>query len=92
MTVFVLAMTLYPEARKKAQAEIDAVVGDSRLPTFDDRDSLPYCNALAKEVVRWGTTAPLGMYHDHFVLYLFSRLNNTHDCVISRGPALRCRG
>ncbi|EIM86814.1 cytochrome P450 [Stereum hirsutum FP-91666 SS1] len=63
LSVFILAMTLYPEARRKAQAEIDAVVGDSRLPTMNDRDSLPYCNALAKEVIRWGTTSPLGAPH-----------------------------
>ncbi|KAF9239429.1 cytochrome P450 [Melanogaster broomeanus] len=30
---------------KKAQAELDAVVGSDRLPTFADRPSLPYCEA-----------------------------------------------
>lgn len=60
---FFLAMTLFPEAQKKAQAEIDAVVGSDRLPTFTDRDSLPYVEALAKEVVRWNVVVPLGRLH-----------------------------
>ncbi|EGN99068.1 hypothetical protein SERLA73DRAFT_54959 [Serpula lacrymans var. lacrymans S7.3] len=50
---FFLAMTLYPEVQKKAQAEIDAVVGNNRLPTLADRVSLPYVEALSQEVVRW---------------------------------------
>ena len=44
-------MILYPEVQKRAQAEIDGVVGSSRLPNFDDRKSLPYVEALFREVV-----------------------------------------
>lgn len=40
-------MTLYPEVQKKAQEELDRVVGHERLPEFQDRDNLPYLNALA---------------------------------------------
>ena len=47
-----LAMSLYPEVQKKAQQEIDAVVGSDRLPDFADRDSLPYVDAIMKEVMR----------------------------------------
>ncbi|KAG1820513.1 cytochrome P450 [Suillus subaureus] len=46
---FFLAMTLFPDVQKKAQAEIDAVVGPDRLPSFADQGSLPYIEALAKE-------------------------------------------
>jgi len=53
-------MTLHPEVAKKAQAEIDAVVGNDRLPTFEDRPHLPYVDALAKEVLRWNVVAPTG--------------------------------
>ncbi|KAI6035508.1 cytochrome P450 [Pisolithus orientalis] len=60
---FFLAMTLYPEAQKKAQAEIDAVVGSDRLPTFADRESLPYAEALVKEVLRWCPVVPIVVPH-----------------------------
>jgi hypothetical protein len=55
-----LALTLYPEVQKKAQAEIDSVVGPNRLPDFHDRSSLPYLTALVKEVGRWNLVVPLG--------------------------------
>ncbi|KAH7889031.1 cytochrome P450 [Phlebopus sp. FC_14] len=38
---FFLAMTIHPDIQRRAQAELDAVIGTGRLPTFDDRDSLP---------------------------------------------------
>ncbi|OAX44499.1 cytochrome P450, partial [Rhizopogon vinicolor AM-OR11-026] len=45
-------MTLFPDVQKKAQAEIDVVVDPGRLPSFTDRRSLPYTEALAKELMR----------------------------------------
>lgn len=60
---FFLAMTLFPEAQKKAQEEIDRVIGTDRLPTLDDRPFLPYVNALAKEVLRWHPVAPMAIPH-----------------------------
>ena len=57
---FFLAMVLFPEVQAKAQAELDAVVGSERLPSFSDRDSLPYINAVWKEVLRWHSVTPLG--------------------------------
>ncbi|KAG0699878.1 cytochrome P450 [Suillus ampliporus] len=60
---FSLAMALFPDVQKKAQAEIDAVVGPDRLPSFADRDSLPYTEALAKEVLRWNAVSPTGVPH-----------------------------
>ena len=53
-------MALYPEAQKKGQAEIDAVVGPNRLPNFEDSPSLPYVNAMVKELKRWHMVLPLG--------------------------------
>jgi len=63
MQAIFLAMALYPEVQKKAQAEIDAVVGPDRLPVFQDRPSLPYINAIVKEVMRWHVIAPLASLH-----------------------------
>ena len=55
-------MTLFPDVQKKAQAEIDAVVGNDRLPSFSDRTQLPYIEALVMEVLRWHVVAPLGQF------------------------------
>lgn len=49
---FMLAMTKYPDVLREAQKEIDEVVGQDRLPEFDDRPSLPYVTAIVKEVAR----------------------------------------
>jgi cytochrome P450 len=55
-------MTNFPDVQKKAQAEIDAVVGPDRLPSFADRNSLPYTEALVKEVLRWNAVVPTCMF------------------------------
>ncbi|KAF9255785.1 cytochrome P450 [Marasmius fiardii PR-910] len=60
---FFLAMLQYPEIMKKAQEEIDRVVGTDRLPNFSDRDSLPYVEALMLEVWRWGAPTPINLPH-----------------------------
>lgn len=52
MKTFVLAMVLHPEVYRKAQEEIDRVVGPERLPDFEDREQLPYLECLLKEVYR----------------------------------------
>lgn len=56
------AMVAYPEKQRKCQEELDAVVGRSRLPTFEDRDHLPYVTATVRELLRWRPTAPLGVF------------------------------
>ncbi|CCL99955.1 uncharacterized protein FIBRA_01980 [Fibroporia radiculosa] len=63
MTTFVLAMVLYPEVYRKAQAEVDRVVEQSRLPTFEDRASTPYLECVLKEVYRWGCPLPFVIPH-----------------------------
>jgi cytochrome P450 len=57
---FFLAMVLYPDVQRKAQEEIDRVIGNDRLPTFADRELLPYVDALAKEAMRWHVVGPIG--------------------------------
>lgn len=59
-------MTLYPDAQRRAQEEIDRVIGSgggARLPTLEDRGNLPYVNALIQEVLRWHPVAPLAVPH-----------------------------
>lgn len=50
---FMVAMMLYPAAMKKAQEEIDRVVGRERVPEFSDLEDLEYLKALLKEVMRF---------------------------------------
>ncbi|KAI0917772.1 hypothetical protein AcV7_007098 [Taiwanofungus camphoratus] len=60
---FFLAMVLHPDIQAKARAEIDAVVGQDRLPTIADKASLPYVRSLITEVFRWHPAVPLGIPH-----------------------------
>lgn len=60
---FFLAMLLYPDVQKRAQDELDRVVGTDRLPTYEDRENLPYVNALVKEALRWNAVLPMGVPH-----------------------------
>lgn len=45
-------MLLHPEVQKKAQEQIDQVVGPDRLPDFSDRESLPYIDCIVQETLR----------------------------------------
>lgn len=56
-------MILFPDIQKKAQEEVDRVTGGKRLPEYDDQESLPYIQALVREVVRWKPLLPLGLAH-----------------------------
>ncbi|KAF8957568.1 cytochrome P450 [Flammula alnicola] len=60
---FFYAMAIHPEVQKKAQEEIERVVGTMRLPNFGDRRSLPYIEAIYREVLRWKPPIPLGVPH-----------------------------
>ena len=57
------AIIAHPEIQKRAQDELDAVVGRSRAPTFADAPNLPYIVALVKESLRWRPPTPLGVPH-----------------------------
>ena len=59
--MFLLAMVLYPDVMKRAQTVIDTAVGPDRPPTFKDLSSLPYMDALVREVHRWRPSTPLGI-------------------------------
>jgi cytochrome P450 len=56
-------MGLFPDVQRKAQEEIERVVGHNRLPNMADRINLPYINAVVKEVLRWHPVAPMGLPH-----------------------------
>ncbi|KAJ7855546.1 cytochrome P450 [Mycena leptocephala] len=51
------------ESTAKAQKEIDSVVGDLRLPDFEDRKHLPFVECILQETLRWNPGVPLGVPH-----------------------------
>ena len=63
MANFILAMVLHPHAQRKARQEIDSIVGSHRLPSYEDRVSLPYIEALYREVHRWRPVFPICFPH-----------------------------
>jgi len=63
LEVFVMASVLHQDAVRRAQEELDAVVGPGRLPTLNDMPDLPYVNAFIREVFRWRPITPGGMPH-----------------------------
>jgi hypothetical protein len=56
-------MLKHPEYLKRAQAELDVVLGPgpARFPTFEDRAHLPFLDALFSELLRWSVPVPLGV-------------------------------
>lgn len=52
---------MHPEVQKRAQRELDDVVGQERIPSFEDVDRLPYIQAIVLEVTRWHTVLPYGL-------------------------------
>jgi cytochrome P450 len=53
-------MVRYPDVQRKAQLEIDTVVGTGRFPTIKDQPRLPYVQAILKETLRWHPVTPQG--------------------------------
>ncbi|KAG6812983.1 hypothetical protein H0H92_014914 [Tricholoma furcatifolium] len=61
---FLLACTLNPTVVRRAQDEIDRVVGCDRMPTFDDYNNLPYLFSVVKEALRWIPASIWNMHRD----------------------------
>ncbi len=60
---FLHAMTKYTDVLKRAQQEMDAVVGDDRSPVWSDYERLPYAATIVKEAMRWRPVVPLAFPH-----------------------------
>ena len=54
-------MALHPNVVRKAQEELDRVIGSERLPELSDWGRLPYISALIKELLRWVCPFPFGI-------------------------------
>ncbi|KAH8091048.1 cytochrome P450 [Cristinia sonorae] len=60
---FLLAMAMFPEVQSRAQAELDQVVGPTRLPEYEDIAQMPYVQATMMETMRWMAVTPFGIPH-----------------------------
>ncbi|KAH6879373.1 O-methylsterigmatocystin oxidoreductase [Coprinopsis sp. MPI-PUGE-AT-0042] len=56
-----LALAMYPKVQKRAQEELESVIGACRLPKPSDMPKIPYLVALIKELSRWHSVAPLAV-------------------------------
>jgi cytochrome P450 len=63
LMTFFLAMVVFPDVQRKAQEELDRVIGGERLPVTTDLEKLPYIEAVLKETHRWWPVAPMGLPH-----------------------------
>ena len=83
-------MTLFPDIQKRAQAEVDSVLGTGRLPTLRDRENLPYIDAVVKELLRWRPIFPLGQSRAVFIMPRYGAysifLQPSH--IVCLGPAM----
>uniref|UniRef100_A0A8D2L5V2 Uncharacterized protein n=1 Tax=Varanus komodoensis TaxID=61221 RepID=A0A8D2L5V2_VARKO len=58
-----LLLLKHPLLRRQLQADLDRVVGRERLPTADDRASLPRLEAFLYETLRYSSFVPLTIPH-----------------------------
>ncbi|PVF92648.1 cytochrome P450 [Serendipita vermifera] len=63
LSLFFLAMFMFPDIAQKVQDEITSVVGSERLPDVSDWANLPYTEAVWKESLRWNPSVPFGIPH-----------------------------
>ncbi|KAI0700464.1 cytochrome P450 [Cytidiella melzeri] len=59
LSTFFLVMALHPSFQAKAQAELDRELEHKALPTFADRERLPYLTCIIKELLRWRPPVPI---------------------------------
>ncbi|XP_043574703.1 cytochrome P450 2J6-like isoform X1 [Chiloscyllium plagiosum] len=61
-----LFMVLYPNVQSKVQGEIDSVIGKERKPILEDREEMPYTNAVIHETQRLGNIVPNSLPHQTY--------------------------
>ncbi|XP_054722846.1 cytochrome P450 18a1-like [Uloborus diversus] len=59
ITLLLLELSKYPDAQSRIQKELDAIVGQERLPSWLDRQNMPYFEAVIQEL--WRFSAPVAV-------------------------------
>ncbi|XP_016277728.2 cytochrome P450 2F1-like [Monodelphis domestica] len=83
-----LILLKYPNIAEKMQEEIDSMVGRARPPCLEDRDRLPYTNAVIHEIQRFISVVPMGLPHiltqdTHFRGHFLTKGTNIIPLLIS---------
>ncbi|THV06965.1 cytochrome P450 [Dendrothele bispora CBS 962.96] len=63
LQLLIMMLSCNSEIQRKAQEEIDRVIGHDRIPQRDDIKNLPYIQAIIKEVCRFSPPIPFGVPH-----------------------------
>ncbi|POW03668.1 hypothetical protein PSTT_10926 [Puccinia striiformis] len=63
LAVVIFAAASHPSEVKKVQDELESVVGNGRMPTFDDYPELPWVSAFVSETFRWRPVSAAGFMH-----------------------------
>ncbi|XP_073913118.1 cytochrome P450 2B1-like isoform X2 [Castor canadensis] len=58
-----LLMLKYPHVAERVQKEIKEVIGSHRPPALDDRNKMPYTEAVIHEIQRFSDLLPIGVPH-----------------------------
>ena len=61
----ILMISKYPEIQRKCQLEIDKIIESDRLAKSSDSPKLVYVNAVINETARFGSIAPLSLFHSN---------------------------
>lgn len=83
-----MAMATHPDKLKIAQRELDSIVGFDRLPTMDDRETLPYVHAIVKETLRWHPPLPMNIARSS--IKDDSYQGNSESCKVAFDLVLTC--
>ncbi|KAI1362870.1 cytochrome P450 [Xylaria arbuscula] len=82
LLAFFQAMVTHPEVQKEAQDQIDSVVKNTRQPSWNDYERLPYIVAIIKEVLRWRPPTSIAFP------YASSNEDNMNNMKIPRGSTM----
>ncbi|XP_062887515.1 cytochrome P450 2D20-like isoform X2 [Mobula hypostoma] len=61
-----LFMVLHPDVQSRVHEEIDRVIGKGRRPRLEDREKMPFTNAVIHETQRLGNILPISLPHQTY--------------------------